>query len=67
MAYKGKIAIPLIGVASAFHFFDLIKDSLILLEISYSQGGVGQIMTQPKPYIRWVSLKSSKKKISLIP
>ena len=54
MYYKGKIAIPLIGIASALHFFDLIKDSLILLEIIVSQGGLGQIMKQPKPYIRWI-------------
>ena len=54
MTFKGKIAIPLIGIASAFHFFDLIKDSLIFIEIIFSQGGLGQIMIQPKPYIRWI-------------
>ena len=37
---------------------DLIKDSLILVEISLSQGSFLEIMKQPKPYIRWVLKKN---------
>ena len=46
------VKIVLVGV---LHLVDLIKDSLILFEISRSQGGITQIvMHQPTPYIRWV-------------
>ena len=46
------VKIILVGV---LHLVDLIKDCLILFEISRSQGGIAQIvMYQPTPYIRWV-------------
>ena len=44
-----------IALVAVSHLFDLIKDSLILVEISRSQGGINSIMNQNQPYIGWVS------------
>ena len=40
---------------AASHTLDLAKDSLILIQISLSQGGISFILMQPTPYIKGVS------------
>ena len=51
-----KIIVVKIALVAVSHLFDLIKDSLILVEISKSQGGLDSIMNEnQQPYIRWVS------------
>ena len=40
---------------SVSHSMDFIKDSLILVQLDWSQGGFRQIMTHPTPYIQGVS------------
>ena len=53
---SNKMAMLQIVVTTSFTLFDLIKDSLILVQISLSQGGIALIMKQQKAYIRGVSI-----------
>ena len=52
-----KIVVVKIVFITVAHLFDLIKDSLILKEISASQGGISELMKPQRPQIiRWVRL-----------
>ena len=43
-------------LASASYMMDFVKDSLILAELSLSQGGITLLMTQSTSFINGVSL-----------
>ena len=62
-----KVIVVKIILVSVSHLFDLMKDSLILVEISRSQqGGVLHLfMKQSKPYVGWVCIliKMSSKQV----
>ena len=49
-----------IASAGVMHLFDLIKDSIILFEISHSQRGIVNLMGQAKPYIKFVCISNKK-------
>ena len=50
-----KIVLVKIVFITIAHLIDLIKDSLILKEISISQGGISELMKPQRPQIiRWV-------------
>ena len=52
--FKKIVVVKIVLIAIA-HLFDLIKDSLILKEISISQGGIRELMKPQRPQIiRWV-------------
>ena len=52
--FKKTVVVKIVFITIA-HLFDLIKDSLILKEISISQGGISELMNPQKPQIiRWV-------------
>ena len=42
---------------SVSYSMDMVKDSLILVQLDWSQGGLGQIMAHPTPYILGVNTK----------
>ena len=42
--------------ATLSYSLDLVKDSLVLAQISLSQGGIENLMSQSQPYMKWVSL-----------
>ena len=52
--FKKTVVVKIVFITIA-HLFDLIKDSLILKEISISQGGIRELMKPQRPQIiRWV-------------
>ena len=54
-----KLTILKITYTGVSYMLDLSKDLLILIQISFAQGGFSQMMSTPKPYIRWVLYISS--------
>ena len=43
-------------LASVTYMMDFVKDSLILVELSFSQGGITLLMTQSTSFIKGVSV-----------
>ena len=54
-----KLTILKITYTGVSYMLDLSKDLLILIQISFAQGVFSQMMSTPKPYIRWVLYISS--------
>ena len=54
MVFYNKAIVVKIVLAGVSHLFDLIKDSVILVEISRSQRGIIALFGQTKPYIKSV-------------
>ena len=51
-----KVIAVKITLAAVSHLLDLVKDIIILVEISHSQGRIVNLMSQTKPYIKSVCI-----------
>ena len=50
-----KLFLPKMVIKATSHCLDLAKDALLLVQISFSQGGIQALMGQPTNYIKGVS------------
>lgn len=58
MAFSKKLIVVKIVFIAVSHLFDLMKDCLILVEISNSQGGIRELMNPARPLIIKLVTKS---------